>query len=232
MARNSMIRGQCPRAPVRQGTMTSLPVAWLFSMYRWAATMSSRPKTRSTLGPVDAGLDLVDDPLQHGRARAALEVVAVESREPGSGRDHRYRLEVRDHPPAERARHAHRPAPADQVQRVHRRARPDEIQDVVRALGPDRVHAAPPATRRRRRVRGRRPPRSTRRSCPAAGSWPRSRPRGRTRSPRPPSPPTRSRRGSATAPGHPARPQRVQRALRGQVRLRQRGQDVPRQRGA
>src|SRR5205823_4400199 len=27
-----------------KGIMTSFPVAWLFSMYRWAATMSSRPK--------------------------------------------------------------------------------------------------------------------------------------------------------------------------------------------
>src|SRR5215469_9271531 len=90
------------------------------------------------VGPVDAGLDLVDDPLQHGRARAALDVVAVEGREPGSGRDHRYRFEVRDRPPAERACHAHRPAAADQVQRVHDRARPDEIKDIVRAFGPDR----------------------------------------------------------------------------------------------
>ena len=65
----------------------------------------------------------------------------MEGRELGSGRDHRYRFEVRDQPPAERARHAHRPAPTDQAQRVHRRARPDEIQNVVRALGPDRVHA-------------------------------------------------------------------------------------------
>src|SRR2546430_13687994 len=93
------------------------------------------------VGSVDAGLDLVDDPLQRGRARAALEVVAVEGRELGSGRDHRYRFEVRDHPPAERARHAHRPALADQVQRAHHRARPAEIPTTVRTLRPDRVHA-------------------------------------------------------------------------------------------
>ena len=33
-----------------RGCTTSFPVAWLFSMYRWAATMSSRLKTRSRLG--------------------------------------------------------------------------------------------------------------------------------------------------------------------------------------
>jgi hypothetical protein len=32
------------------------------------------------VGSMDAGLDLLDDPLQHGRARAAREVVAVEGR--------------------------------------------------------------------------------------------------------------------------------------------------------
>src|SRR5215831_3973191 len=46
------------------------------------------------VGPTGAGLDLVDDPLQHGRARAAFEVVTVEGREPGSGRNHRYRFEA------------------------------------------------------------------------------------------------------------------------------------------
>src|SRR5262245_48818679 len=41
------------------------------------------------VGSINAGLDLVDYPMQHGRARAALEVVAVESSELGSRRDHR-----------------------------------------------------------------------------------------------------------------------------------------------
>jgi hypothetical protein len=63
-------------------------------MYWWAAAMSSRVKARSMLGPVGTSLDLVNDPLQHGRSRAALEVVAVEGRELGAGRDHGYRLEV------------------------------------------------------------------------------------------------------------------------------------------
>jgi hypothetical protein len=99
------------------------------------------------VGTIDAGLDLPDDSLQGGRARAALEVVAVERRELGSGRNHRYRFEGRDRPSAERARHTHRPAPADQVQRVHHRPRPHEIQDVVRPFGPYRVH-----TRRQRPV--------------------------------------------------------------------------------
>jgi hypothetical protein len=40
------------------------------------------------VGPVDAGLDVADDPLEHGRARATRGVVAVEGREPGSGIDH------------------------------------------------------------------------------------------------------------------------------------------------
>src|SRR5262249_308223 len=64
------------------------------------------------VGPTGAGLDLVDDPLQHGRARAAFEVVTVEGREPGSRRNHRYRFEAGDRPPAERACPPHRPPPA------------------------------------------------------------------------------------------------------------------------
>src|SRR5262252_29947 len=56
------------------------------------------------VGSIDAGFDLVDYPLQNGRARATLEVVAVESRELGPGRDHRYRFEVQDQPATERTR--------------------------------------------------------------------------------------------------------------------------------
>ena len=40
----------CGSTSTDQGTTTTFPIAWLFSMYSCAATMSSRLKTRSTFG--------------------------------------------------------------------------------------------------------------------------------------------------------------------------------------
>jgi hypothetical protein len=117
--------------------MTTLPVALSSTMYRWGRGDVVEGEDPVDVRPVHAGLDVADHPLEQGGG--ALRVTAVEGREPGSGGNHRDRLEVPDDPAAEGARHADGSAATDQPQRVDGRGRSGEVQNVVRPVGPRRA---------------------------------------------------------------------------------------------